>query len=220
LYDKLVKLMKTLYSSTFLSIIIAFFAFLGMQGEAITIVRDIEHSFSYIEKPLPKAPDSESVKLPITVEVFYSFGCFGCDDFGLNTVPALQKMYLEDQDVDLNFHITPAPDNDGEYYAVVGLKCASEYGKYWEMHQKIHATTEPLSSREIDLLGQELGLPIMEFRNCLRSGKYDEDIGKAMDYASQKGITKMPTILIDDYKLYGNQPIENIERVINQIRNS
>jgi protein-disulfide isomerase len=211
--------MKTLYSSTFLSIIIAFFAFLGMQGDTITIIKNAEHSFSYLERPLPKAPDSEPIALPITVDVFYSFGCPGCGSFGLNTVPALQEMYLEDQDVDLNFHITPLTDNDGEYYAAVGVKCAAEYGKYWEMHRKLHSTVEPLSSREVDLLGQELELPVMGFRNCLKSGKYDEDIGKAIDYAHQKGIAKLPTILIGDYKLYGNQPIENIVKIIDEIRN-
>jgi len=209
--------MKTLYSSTFLSLIIAFFVFLGMQGEAITIVQNLEHSFSNIEKPLPKAPDSETDISPITVEVFYSFGCSGCSSFGLNTIPSLQEKYLEDEDVDLKLYITPASDDKGQYYSAVGVKCASEHGKYWEMYRKLHETTEPLSQRETDLLGQELELPLLEFRNCLKSGKYDEEIGKAIDYANQNGITEIPTILIDGYRLYGNQPIENIQKIINDI---
>ncbi len=168
--------MKTLYSSTFLSLIIAFFAFLGVQVETITIIQNIEHSFSNIEKPLPKAPDSETDISPITVEIFYSFGCSGCSSFGLNTIPALQEKYLEDEDVDLKLYITPVSDDKGQYYSAVGVKCASEYGKYWEMHNKIHSTPEPLSSREVDLLAQELELPVMEFRSCLKSGKYDEEI--------------------------------------------
>ena len=207
---------NTLYSSTFLSIIIAFFAFLGLEGETI-VLQDLAHSFSNIEEPLPRAPDAGPVDLPIAVEVFYSFGCYGCNDFGLSTVPLLQEKYLEDEKVDLKFYITPASDDEGQYYAAIGVKCAAEHGKYWEMHNKIHSSTEPLSSREIDLLGQELELPILEFRNCLKSGKYDEEIGKAIDYANQKEITRMPTILIDGYKLYGNQPVENIEKIVNEI---
>lgn len=209
--------MKTLYSSTFLSLIIALFAFLGMQGETVTIIQNIEHSFSNIEKPLPKAPDSEVDMSPITVEVFYSFGCTDCSSFGLNTILALQDKYLEDEDVDLKFYITPASDDKGQYYSAVSVKCAAEHGKYWEMHQKLHETTDPLGQREADLLGQELELPLLEFRNCLKSGKYDEEIGKVIDYANQNGITDIPTVLIDEYKLYGNQPVENIQKIIKEV---
>jgi protein-disulfide isomerase len=211
--------MKTLYSSTFLSIIIVFLAFLGYNGQSVVLSENApEHLFSYIETPLPKAPGEEPVELPITVDVFYSFGCPGCSDFGLNTIPALQKKYLEDKDIDLKFHIAPVQDDAGAYYSAVAVKCAAEYGKYWEMHKKLNETSDPLGQREADLLGQELGLPVSGFRNCLKSGKYDEDIGKVMDYAGQKGITKLPTILIGDYRLYGDQPIENIVKVIDEIK--
>ena len=89
--------MKTLYSSTFLSVIIAFFTLLGMEGQIVNVAKDVDSiSFSNIEKPLPKSEsDMLKAKSPIGVEVFYSFKCSGCAIFGLNTVPALQEAYAE-----------------------------------------------------------------------------------------------------------------------------
>jgi predicted DsbA family dithiol-disulfide isomerase len=99
------------------------------------------------------------------------------------------------------------------------MECAEEEGKKQEMYEALHVTTETLSQREVDLIGQELGLPVIAFRACLKSDKYGAKIGEAIAYAEEKGITRKPTILIGDTILYGNQPIENIERVIDKILN-
>ena len=226
MYDKLIKLMKKLYSSTFLSIIIAFLTLLGMQGEVEIMKNQAIPSFSNIIKPVPKIisefdteVEAEPIKLPIEIEVFYTFGCADCTGFNLNTVPALLEKYGEDENVDLKLYVVPNKENDEEYYSAVGLKCAAEYEKYWELHRELNLTTEPLSRREVDLLGQGLELPVTTFRNCLLSGKYDEEIDKAIYRANQKNVTKKPAILIGDYKLFGNQPIENIQKIINEIKN-
>ena len=209
--------MKTLYSSTFLSLIIAFFMFLGISGDSVVIQKDQSHPFfSSILRPLPQPPGAP-VKLPTVVDVYYTFGCPDCASFGAYTIPALQQKYLEDNKVDLKFNIIPDTEDEGQYYAAVGVKCAAEQGKYWEMHRELNMTQEPLSFREVDLIGQGLGFPVMEFRNCLKSGKYDEEIGAEIQKALDKGISKLPVIFIENYELIGNQPVENIVKIVDEI---
>jgi protein-disulfide isomerase len=212
--------MKTLYSSSFLSLIIAFFMFLGIGGDNIVVQKGQQHPlFSTILRPLPNPPGTP-VKLPTLVDVYYTFGCPGCASFGAYTIPALQEKYLESDNVELKFNIIPDTEDDGQYYAAVGVKCAAEQGKYWEMHRELNMTTESLGFREVDLIGQGFEFPIMEFRNCLKSGKYDEEIGAEIQKAAEKGVSTLPVIFIEGYELIGNQPVENIVKIISEIQNS
>lgn len=214
--------MKKLYSSTFLSIILAFFTYLGMQEQQIDIVKSEPIPvFSNITKPDIQPIDEFGTKSAIekvSIEVFYTFECKGCDNFGLNTVPALIEKYSEDEKINLQIYLNPDTKNDGQYFAVKGIKCAEEYEKYWEMHRELFLIHEPLSQREVDLTGQVLELPLYEFRNCLKSEKYHDFMNAVNDVAKEKGVTKMPVVYINDYVLTGNQPIENIQKVINEIQ--
>jgi hypothetical protein len=47
--------------------------------------------------------------------------------------------------------------------------------------------------------------------------KYQKDIESDIRYASDKGVVVKPTIFINEYKLIGAQPFENIQRIITQI---
>jgi protein-disulfide isomerase len=209
--------MKTLYSSAFLSIILAFFAILGMRNENIVIVKGQPiPKFSNIVMPDPANETANSLE-PITIDIFNTFGCSECRSFGLLTAPILNAKYSGNKEVNVRVHMIPNMDDESQYYPAVGLKCASEYGKYWEMHDKLYSSEEKLNLREVDLIGQELELPLLPFRECLKSGKYDEEIDSEISYAKKENIIQSPTTLIEGYRLYGNQPVENIQKTVNDI---
>ena len=212
--------MKPLYSSAFLSIILAFFIFMGAKDYPIlTPGNPGGYSFSNIIEPAPKLFSEASPPESVTIEVFETFGCKDCMNFSLGTYKELQEKYKDDARVELKRFTIPDLSNEGEVAATIGVECAAEGGKGEEMYEALHITSEPLSQREVDLIGQELGLPVIPFRACLKSDKYGAKIGEDIAYAEEKGITRKPTILIGDYVLYGNQPVENIERVIDRILN-
>jgi len=217
--------MKTLYSSTFLSLIIAFLVFLGMNEEPINLAVDpvIKPSFSTIISPLPTilpAFEAEAYANPtkVTVEVFNTFGCNDCASFAINTLIPLREKYKDNENVEIKYYIVPNLESEGEKYSAIGVRCAEEQDKYWALFQELHLETEVLSSREVDLNFQEVPeIELISFRNCLKSDKYIEAIQADINYAGEKGITKKPTTIIGDYVLLGNQPIENIEKIINEI---
>lgn len=203
--------MKTLYSSTFLSAILAFLLLLGQSGQPVTVVQGGSLApFKTIIEPIgPEAPSSGEVR----VEIFNTFGCDSCDRFGLNTLPQLVEKYAEDPAVNVRLYLIPDLDSEAELYAVRGAHCAARYERYWDMVSELHKS-EVLSRREVDLIGQSLELPIVPFRNCIDSEDFNEQIQVHLDYATGKKIQQKPSILVNGVLLLGAQPLENIDLYI------
>lgn len=210
--------MRTLYSSTFLTAILAFLGLLGSTGTPVMLAENAPMpAFQTIIEPIGPAPEPEP-GAKVKVEIFNTFGCQACDIFGQGILPQLVAEYENDDAVDLRLLLAPDRENDGELYAARGAYCASKYDRFWDMIYKMHEA-DALSKREVDLLGQELGLPVVKFRNCLDSEEFDENIGQNISYAETRGASSLPIIFVNDTVLLGPQPIENIERVINKYLN-
>jgi protein-disulfide isomerase len=207
--------MKTLYSSTFLSLILAFLALLGNSGTPVMVVQDAPlPSFQTIIEPIgPSLPQSSLGK--VKVEVFSTFDCQACNDLGQGALPELVKNYTDNAEVEFHLYLVPDKADEGELFAVRGAHCAAKQDRFWDMVNKLYQTNM-LSSREVDLTGQELGFPIKEFRNCIGSGEFDAKIDEDIAYSVSKKISHKPTILVNDTILLGAQPIENIERIVNK----
>jgi protein-disulfide isomerase len=205
--------MKTLYSSTFLSAVLAFLGLLGSTGTPVVVIQDAPSAaFQTIIEPIgPSLPPSTMDK--VKVEVFNTFGCQDCDLFGQGVLPQLVEKYAGNEAVDLHLYLIPDRESEAELFATRGAMCAARYDRFWDLVYKMHAT-EALSKREVDLLGQEMNLPIIEFRDCLDALDFDQQIGQDIAYAESRQIQQNPTILVNDTILLGPQPIENIDRFI------
>jgi len=206
------------YSSTFLTLILAFFIFITSHGQEPVFVTPTERPVftNIVEPPRVMGPENQELKASqIVVEIFNGFDCPDCRDFSFDTLPFLKEKYGSSDAVKLVYYTVPEVDNDDQIRALIGLKCAEEKGKFWEMYSDLQLN--PATGREADLTAQGLGLELMDYRNCVKSGKYDEEIQTMMDYVSERGIHRKPTVLIGDYILYGNQPMENIEKIINEV---
>ena len=205
--------MKTLYSSTFLSAVLAFLALLGRMDTPVMIVQDVPvPSFQTIIEPIGAAllaDEQEKVRL----EIFNSFGCSDCDLLGQGILPQLVEKYAESEEVDLRLYLVPDKESEGELYAVRGAHCASRHERFWDLTYELHRI-EVLNKREVDLAGQGLQLPVTEFRKCINSEDFDEKIDEDIAYSAAKKISQKPTILVNDTVLLGAQPIENIDRII------
>lgn len=211
--------MKTLYSSTFLTAVLAFLALLGSTGTPVMLVQNAPTpAFQTIIEPIGPAllPTEKSV---VRLEIFNTFGCQACDLFGQGILPQLVEKYSKNDLVELYLYMIPNRENEGELYAARGAHCAAKYDLFWDLTSKLHEA-EALSKREVDMLGQELQLPIVEFRNCISSEEFDEQIGKDISYSETRQISQKPTILVNDTILLGPQPVENIDRIVNKYLNN
>ena len=209
------------YSSTFLSIILAFFVFLNLQGESITIIqKENEPAFANIVRT---DTATETILAQhyarLTLEVFDRFGCGQCDRMAKEIMPTLRQRYEHNDEVKFSVFLSPDPRNEAQMDAARGLICAGEQGKYWEMYNALH-TEWPLDKRGVDLTAQGFDVDIVAFRKCLAAEETAAKLQEEISYAAQKKVTRMPTIFVNEYSLSYFQPIENIDRMIRRVTRS
>jgi len=215
--------MKKLYSSTFISVVLGFLGFLGSQNQEIILVQDQEiPAFSNIIKPEiinkeVEDADLMSTPLSLNIEYFDKTNCRECDDFVVNTLPILKEKYFNESWVDFHIYFAPNTNDETEMKAIMGTKCAASQDKFWEMHSAIHSGEETFNKLFYQTFSKDHEMDIEIFHECLVTEKHLNAINNDIKHAEEQGIQNSPSLIINDYKLMGNQPIENIEMVIDEI---
>ena len=82
------------------------------------------------------------------------------------------------------------------FKAAEAAGCASEYGKYWEMHERLFANQRALGVKELPEHAQALGLDAAKFKQCMESGKYAQRVRKDQADGQRIGITGTPSFFL------------------------
>ena len=203
--------MKTLYSSTFISIVLAFLMYLGYTNQPIDIVQNPDPlQFSYLLKQ-EEPTASEGVRIEIFDDLTSP------TEFIKNTLPKIRVLEQENDEIELYLYFIPNINDWLLYRAAMSLKCAGDQDQFWAMYEKLHEQKDNLSKWTYNSIAKELKLDMDAFQNCKDEEVYKNAIEEDVKYASEKNIIFSPTILINEYKLIGNQPFENVQKVINEI---
>jgi protein-disulfide isomerase len=199
-----------LKSSAFLSLILAFLVFLGGNQPLQTVQTPDRPIFSNIIElsEMDAAPPG-----PVAIRVYDKFRCKSCDSLALGTLPELKKLYVDPGKAELNIIMMPNPADEFDERARMSLKCAAEQKKFWEMYNAIH-NEEEWTKFTFEQLAIDLGLNIKDYHACKDENRYSEEMNMEADLASKNQVTSAPVIDIRNYRLIGDQPIENIVRII------
>jgi len=206
--------MKTLYSSSFISVVMAFLMFMGHSGQPIERVqtgRVIRFS-NVIESSAEPAGDK------IQVEWFDNLTCPSCTEQTLSELMRLKSLEQEAGDFELRLYFVPDLNDERYSQVALGLKCAAEQEKYWNMHQRVHENKAELSLEKLSEMAAGLEMDTEVFEACMEDQRHQSEIEADLRYASEKNIHQWPTIQINQYQLIGPQPFENIERILNRAR--
>jgi protein-disulfide isomerase len=204
--------MKTLYSSSFISIILAFLMFMGQNNQKVDVVTNpVIPDFSNILQIRP----SESYDA-VNVEIFDDLTCDKCDDFAKNTAPKIKNLEQETGKIALHLYFIPDINNEIYYMAAMSLKCAADQNKFWEMYQKLHENKNNLNKKIFYQFAKELEMNADLIQECIKEDAHRNEIETDIKYASEKNITFKPSVIVSEYYLIGNQPFENIQRIINK----
>lgn len=199
-----------LFSSTFISIVLAFLMFLGYQGSPVEVIENPTiPNFSYSLRG--EGPSKEKIRL----EIFEDLTCKQCTDFAINTISKIKDLEQETGKIDLRLYFVPDINNELWYKAALSLKCAADQGGFWGMHAKIHENKDVMTKYSFGGFAKEIGINPDAFKDCFLENVHQKAIEDDVKYASEKNISFMPTILINEYKLIGNIPFENIQKIIN-----
>ncbi len=201
--------MKTLYSSAFASMVLGFLMVMGYNNQPVEIVRT-EKPPEFVTIFEPKEPIATD---KVQVDIFDGLSCDRCKTFFGDTLSKIRDLEKESGEISLKLYFIPDINDDTMSQAAMALKCSGDQGKYWEMHGKIHETA-PLDPKYFEKWAKDFNLDTKKFKDCMDSKQFQTEIESDIQYASEKGITVKPSILVNDTKLVGAQPFENIQRII------
>jgi protein-disulfide isomerase len=103
---------------------------------------------------------------------------------------------VETGKIKLVFMDFPLPMHSHAMMAAEAAHCAGDQGKYWEMHDKIFENQRAISQEDLVKDAASLGLDQAKFKECLDSGKHQDQIKKDMAEGRKAGITGTPSFLV------------------------
>jgi protein-disulfide isomerase len=170
---------------------------------------------------------------PITIVEFSDFQCPFCARFHIETLPLIMDEYINKGQVKLVFRDFPITSiHPNALPASVAAECASEQGKFKEMHDKLFENQKEWSNQNIDKViitfnqyASGMALDEIKFDSCLKNGKYIEEIQKDLDDGRIYGVSGTPGFFVGNdqigfIELQGAQPFENFKKVIeSQLKN-
>ncbi|HJM79417.1 MAG TPA: DsbA family protein [Nitrosopumilus sp.] len=166
---------------------------------------------------------------PITIIEFSDFQCPFCARFHIQTLPTIMDEYIEKGTVKLVFRDFPLQSiHPNAVPASVAAECANEQGKFKEMHDVLFEKQNEWSNLQTDYVIEmfneyalKLELQEKDFRSCLTTAKYVNEIKKDLDDGRTYGITGTPGFFIGNeqigfIELKGAQPFESFKKVIDK----
>ena len=159
---------------------------------------------------------------PVRIVEYASLTCSHCASFHLNTLPDLEKRYVENGDLYIQFEEFPlnAPALDASLLA----RClpAERYYGFVDLLFKTQESWMMRPDYRIALIqnAKLAGLSEEKANECLESKKMREALAGRIQAVSQKHqITSTPTFIVNDGEeiIRGAQPLYEFERVFRKV---
>lgn len=155
---------------------------------------------------------------PVMMEEFFSFGCGHCGNFSDENFPRLLEEYIN---TGLVYYISHPFTNPTDAYGIASQAafCASDQGKYFEMHDAIFANFSAYGyqSKQLESMADSIGLDLKSFNTCLSGGDYIQTIEESNELAREAGIQSTPSFLINgELAIVGNKEYSFFQQQIDQ----
>ena len=187
-------------------------------------------SSGIISVSLDDDPVKGDSNAPITMIEFSDFQCPFCARFFTETLPLIQKNYIDTGKVKFVYRDFPLPDiHQNAIPAAIAAECADEQGMFWEYHNKIFENQllwQDLDKQNVvrtfEQFAEELVLDTNTFNTCLESAKYLDEVQNDLNDGVSYGVTGTPGFFIGNEKIgygmvSGAQPYAAFQQVFDQL---
>ena len=171
---------------------------------------------------LREARTRGSPTAPVTVYEMSDFQCPWCGRFARETMPTLDREYIQTGKVKFVFVNFPLPMHPNAAPAAELAMCAARQGKFWPVHDFLFSHQD----RWVDLrepgtyflaIGDSVGASRDELATCMRQGLTRELVQRDADGSVRSGARSTPTFWVEGGLLVGAQPIEVFRQVLDSI---
>jgi len=160
---------------------------------ALTQARDPQPQEAPIS--IAHAPSLGKEDAKVTMIEFSDFQCPYCGRHYRETMPKIEKEYIETGKVRYVFRDFPIdslhPQSPKAHEAA---NCANDQGKYWEMWNALFSNQKQMSHDDLIAHAKAIGLDVPRFTQCLDSGKYTQQVNASVQDAVNLGANGTPII--------------------------
>ncbi|ABK77133.1 protein-disulfide isomerase [Cenarchaeum symbiosum A] len=172
------------------------------------------------DDPVKGSPDA-----PLTVIEFSDFQCPFCNRFYQDTLPQLEREYIDTGKVNLVFRDMPLDIHPNALPAHMAAECADGQGAFWEYHDLLFDRAGQWGRlgpadliEQLGAYADELGVG-SGFDECMVMPDTVSEVRKDLAQGSGYGVTGTPTFFIgnDDVgytKVSGAKPYESFRSII------
>ena len=163
--------------------------------------------------------------LPVSIIEFADFECPGCGQFATLQEPDVRRRIADAGLASFRFYDYPLVEIHGNtMVAHLAASCASDQGKFWEMHDRIfegqydwntQATREP--RRVLDKYAEALGLDMKQYDECLSTRKNLARIEANKQAGVARGINQTPTLIIGEQVFPGGLAYDKIRKIVDSL---
>jgi protein-disulfide isomerase len=132
----------------------------------------------------------------VAIIEYADFQCPFCRRFEHEVYPQIRDNYLNTGKLKYFHRDMPLPFHQGAMPAARAAHCASEQGKFWEMHDTLLGDAASLTSADIDERAAKLGLDISQLDRCISSDRFADIIQRSITEANDMRISGTPTFII------------------------
>ncbi len=151
---------------------------------------------------------------PVTIVEFSEFECSFCGRFFAETLPLIEKKYIETGKVRLVFRDYPIGGHQYAQKAAEAAECADDQARFWDYHDTLFQNQGALDVSSLKQYARDLGLDAGEFDTCLDSGKMASEVQNDLKAGQSYGVSGTPTFFINGIKVVGAKPYDAFEQVI------
>ena len=142
--------------------------------------------------PFKGQPDAK-----VTLVEYSDYQCPFCSRHSRNTMPELQKNYIDTGKVKFVMREFPLTSlHPRAVAASLAALCARDQGKYWEMHDVLFANQRKMTDDDIKSYSEQAGLDTETFVVCMDQGKYNAQVKSDLAEGRSMGITGTPSFAV------------------------
>ena len=160
---------------------------------------------------------------PVEIVEFADFECPACGSFANLTEPDVRARLVNTGQVRFRFVDYPLDIHPNTWAAHSAAWCASEQGKFREMHDLIFQNQDRWSTQAtrrpnsvLTPLAQQLNLDMTKYEGCIDSRKFHPQIKSNYDEAIKRGIPSTPTFIIGNQQVNGAVSYDQFKRYVDQ----
>jgi len=151
---------------------------------------------------------------PVTIIEYSDFECPFCARFYRDTFGQIEEEYIETGKVKVIFKHFPLGFHANAQKAAESAECASEQGKFWEMHDILFEKGVSGGISTFKTYAKDIGLDTSSFDECLDSGKMEDTVKANIKEGKNNGISGTPAFIINGKTISGAQPFSKFKQVI------